>query len=117
MNKIGIACQQDLKTGDIAEVVTSPVSGSLGSSASATASNTPAAQSSGTTLPGSSTDSAIVDDEASPNTYRNIFFGLLFIGVAGAAFVWLRGHQWVRRLLSGKNRAQYRKVDEDDLEK
>lgn len=107
------ACQQDLKDVDSAPpaLITSPITG-----VSSQISATPAA-SSETTQPASATDPIVIGDEASDNTYRNILFGLLFIGVAGAVFLWLRGSQWVRRLLSGKDRAHYSMVAEDDVEK
>ncbi|KAF8919818.1 cyclophilin-like domain-containing protein [Mucidula mucida] len=57
-----------------------------------------------------------VTDKAT-DTFRNVLLGLLFIGVLGALVAWLRTFQWLKRLLSGKERGAYRRVDDDDLEK
>jgi len=46
-----------------------------------------------------------------------LIFTLVLIALAAALFVWLGGIQFVRRILPGSSRAQYRKVDEEDLEK
>jgi len=53
---------------------------------------------------------------AEPHSYSNIFVGLILFGVAVGLFLWLGGLRWVRRVLAGKERGQYRKVDEEDLE-
>lgn len=50
------------------------------------------------------------------HNYRNIFFGLLFLGVGTAVFIWLGGLRWARRVLAGDH-MRYRKVDGDDIEK
>jgi len=45
------------------------------------------------------------------------FFLFAFIAAGGAAFWWFGGAQRMKRLVSKQARSQYRKVDDDDLEK
>ncbi|KAK0225936.1 peptidylprolyl isomerase B [Armillaria fumosa] len=55
--------------------------------------------------------------EATSTTLRNLIFGLLLVGVVGALLAWMRTFQWLRRVISGKERGLYRKVGDDDIEK
>lgn len=55
--------------------------------------------------------------EATSTTLRNFIFGLLLVGVVGALLAWMRTFQWLRRVISGKERGLYRKVGDDDIEK
>ncbi|SJK97525.1 related to Peptidyl-prolyl cis-trans isomerase B [Armillaria ostoyae] len=55
--------------------------------------------------------------EVTSTTLRNVIFGLLLVGVAGALLAWMRTFQWLRRVISGKERGLYRKVGDDDIEK
>jgi hypothetical protein len=58
-----------------------------------------------------------LSDEYSYEThpFRVLFFGLFVLGVGGATFTWCGGMRFVRRVLGGRERGKYRKVD--DLEK
>ncbi|THH12896.1 hypothetical protein EW146_g7266 [Bondarzewia mesenterica] len=61
-----------------------------------------------------------IDEEISvPHTGagRYVVVGLLVVGVFGALFVALGGLRWARRMLSGRDRVKYRKVDDEDPEK
>lgn len=58
-----------------------------------------------------------LEAEVTSTTLRNIIFGLLLVGVAGALLAWMRTFQWLRRVISGKKRGLYRKVGDDDIEK
>lgn len=55
--------------------------------------------------------------EVTSTTLRDVIFGLLLVGVAGALLAWMRTFQWLRRVISGKERGLYRKVGDDDIEK
>ena len=58
-----------------------------------------------------------LEAEATSTTLRNVIFGLLLVGVAGALLAWMRTFQWLRRVISGKEHGHYRKVGDDDIEK
>ncbi|KAK0454963.1 peptidylprolyl isomerase B [Armillaria borealis] len=55
--------------------------------------------------------------EVTSTTLRDVIFGLLLVGVAGALLAWMRTFQWLHRVISGKERGLYRKVGDDDIEK
>ncbi|KAK0212822.1 peptidylprolyl isomerase B [Desarmillaria ectypa] len=55
--------------------------------------------------------------EATSTALRNIILGLLLVGIAGALLVWMRTFQWLRRVISRKERGLYRKVGDEDIEK
>jgi hypothetical protein len=58
-------------------------------------------------------------DSVSSHPFRTMFFGLIFLGVPLSFFVWCGGLQWFRRVVSGrgKDRARYKRVGDQDLEK
>lgn len=59
----------------------------------------------------------IEESEVDSHLFRNIFFGLVFLGLLSGAFIYFGGLRWARQhILSGRG-ATYRKIAEDDVEK
>jgi len=57
--------------------------------------------------------------EVSSHPFRNLFFGLILLGVPVSLFVWCGGIRLLRRVIKGKGkeRSRYRKVGDEDVEK
>ncbi|KAK0485816.1 peptidylprolyl isomerase B [Armillaria novae-zelandiae] len=72
---------------------------------------------SATTPVATEVEASIPLEAEAPTTLRNLIFGLLLVGVVGALLAWMRTFQWLRRVVSGKERGLYRKVGDDDIEK
>jgi len=58
-------------------------------------------------------------ENVSSHPFRSMFFGLILLGVPISLFVWCGGMRWFRRVLKGrgKDRAKYKRVGDQDLEK
>jgi hypothetical protein len=58
-------------------------------------------------------------ESISSHPFRTMFFGLILLGVPVSLFVWCGGLRWFRRVVSGrgKDRARYKRVGDQDLEK
>jgi len=58
-------------------------------------------------------------ESISSHPFRTMFFGLILLGVPVSLFVWCGGLRWFRRVVGGrgKDRARYKRVGDQDLEK
>lgn len=100
--KNGLACPQ----GDVSSSSESPTSVMTSASSPASPISTQLANNT----------SELEETAAEPHSYSNIFVGLVLFGAAVGLFLWLGGLRWARRVLAGKERGKYRKVDEEDVE-
>jgi peptidyl-prolyl cis-trans isomerase B (cyclophilin B) len=57
--------------------------------------------------------------DMSSHPFRNLFFGLVLLGIPISLFVWCGGMRWLQRVIrgKGKERSKYRRVGDEDLEK